>query len=71
MGAKIHSGINPKDNTIFAKKAQLWMGVLHLVRSHKTFENLTLHTPDMQTYVCVSGGKNVSFSEHFAYVLNE
>ena len=27
--------------------------------------------PDTGTYVCVSGHKNISFSENFAYVLNE
>ena len=30
----------------------------------------TFLPPDAQTYVCVSGGKKVSFSEIFAYVLN-
>ena len=28
-------------------------------------------SPDMHTYVCVTGGKNLSFSGHFVYVLNE
>ena len=37
----------------------------------KFSEKLTFLSPDSHTYVCGSGGKNVSFSENFAYVLNK
>ena len=37
----------------------------------KLSEKLTFLTNDTQTYVRVSKSKNISFSEHFAYVLYE
>ena len=39
-------------------------GLIHLVRTQ-------LLAPDTLIYVCVSGCENISFSENFAYVLNE
>ena len=36
----------------------------------KFSEKLAFLSPDTQMYVCVSGGRNVSFSKNFAYVLN-
>ena len=38
----------------------------------KFSKELTFLTPDMHMYMCVLGGvRNVSFSESFAYILNE
>ena len=34
-------------------------------------ENKHFLPPDPHTYACVSGVRNVSFSESFAYVLNK
>ena len=41
-----------------------------LITYAKLSEKLTFLIRDMHTYVCVSGGRNISFSENFADVLN-
>ena len=44
----------------------------HSVNTYATFsENPAFLTPVTHTYMYTSGGKNVSFSENFTYVLNE
>ena len=44
----------------------------HSVNTYATFsENPAFLTPVTHTYMYASGGKNVSFSENFTYVLNE
>ena len=37
----------------------------------KFSEKLTFLPPETHMYLCVSGGKKVSFSENFTYVLKE
>ena len=46
-------------------------GFIHLVRMHNLPKKNISYTPDKQTYVYVSGGKNDCFSENFAYVINK
>ena len=36
----------------------------------KFSEKLTFLTPETHTYVCVSGVRNISFSENLAYLVN-
>ena len=47
-----------------------YLGVVHLVRTQNFPKNQHFLPPDTHTYVCVSGGKYVSFSGDFANVLN-
>ena len=52
-------------------KISSWLGIIHLVRS-KTFRKTKISYPLIRTPMCVyQGVRNVSFSENFAYVLNE
>ena len=46
-------------------------GIIHLVRAENFPKNLHFWNPDTHTYICVSGGSNVSFSRSVAYLLNE
>ena len=46
-------------------------GFIHLVRMQNLPKKNISYTPDRQTYVYVSGGKNDCFSENFAYVINK
>ena len=48
----------------------LHKGVIHLHMQNFP-ENYYFLPPDMHTYACASRGRNVSFSENFACVLNE
>ena len=55
-----------------------YLGIIHLVSTQNFPKKLYFLPPDTLTYVCVSGGKkckfwvrDASFSESFAYVLNE
>ena len=50
---------------------RMFLGIIHLVRTQNFPKNEHLLSPDTHMYVYVSGDKNVSFSENFAYVLNE
>ena len=47
------------------------LGIIHLVRKQNFSKNLHFLLPDTRTYVHISGGKSVSFTKNFAYVLNE
>ena len=47
------------------------VGIVHLVRTENFPKDWRFLPPDTHTYVCVSEVRNVSFSENFAYVVNE
>ena len=59
-------------NKSFLNACQDEFRIMNLVHTHKIFRKTNNCFPLIRTcvYVCISGGKNVGFSENFAYVLN-
>ena len=47
------------------------LGIINFVRSRNFLKNQHFLPPDMQTYVCVSGGGVLVFRKSLANILNE
>ena len=58
-----------KKNILFSRS--YYHGIIHLVGSQNFPKNYRCLTPDTYTYVCITGIRNVGFSEIFTNVLNE